>query len=876
MKIALTFYCLIAANVLFGQEIEKKIYAAKKVNELNITIDGEFDEPEWHTANWENEFTQYEPVEGAPPYQQTEFAILYDENNVYVAIKALDSSPDSISRRLSRRDEIDGDLAGVMLDTHNDKRTAFGFVVSASGVKSDFVNSNDGESQDPSWDPIWWVKTTIQENGWYAEMRIPLTQLRFDEDDEQLWGFQMLRFIFRQEELSAWQPMDREKTGFVSQFGLMNNIADIEPKNTLDIMPYVVARTERFEKEPENPFRDNGKKSGLDAGLDAKIGLTNYLTLDLTVNPDFGQVEADPSEVNLTTYETFFREKRPFFVEGKNILKYKLMFGDGDLAYDGLFYSRRIGRRPGYSPNLKEGEYAEIPEFTKILGAAKITGKTKSGWSIGVLESVTAEENAEIRGISNGRTQTVEPLTNYFVTRLQKDFNEGSTYLGGMITAVNRRIDEDHLDYMHRSAYTGGIDFVHKWNNNMWMLDAGLYFSQVNGSKEAITRTQKSYIRTFQRPDADYLTLDTTRTSLDGNGGKLTFGKMGGNLKFMAGAAWKSPGLEINDIGYAQKVDNIFQIFWLGYRIYKPFFVFRNINLNLNQWVQFDYGGNITAPGGNINGFAQFKNYWSASASVNLTGEQLSHSLLRGGPSLKIPGYKNLYFRLGSNQQKKITMGFSTRHYFSSAKNFRQIGNYNFDAGYRPLESLRIELSPGIMTEQNDLQYVTQKNHQGKTEYIFAHIDRKTLSMSLRVNYNITPDFSIQYWGQPFIATGNYKDFKRITNSKADVLNNRFELYNTDQINYDSESEIYSIDADGDNLADYSFNQPDFNVKEFLSNLVMRWEYRPGSTVYLVWSQTKKESRNTGTFDFSRDLNRLFDDTAHNIFLIKLSYRLGR
>ena len=420
----------------YSQEIVNKKYNAQKINDLNITIDGNFNENDWQNASWENQFIQYEPYEGKEPYQKTEFAILYDENNLYVAIKSFDSSPDSISLRLTRRDIYDGDMAGIMFDTYHDKRTGFSFIVSAAGVKADYVLSDDGSNEDPTWDPIWWVKTSKTDYGWNAEMRIPLSQLRFKEGEEQIWGMQVLRYIFRKDELSSWQHMDREKSGFISQFGTMEGIKDIKPKNTLDVTPYIVARAERFEKDTENPFRASGKSNGISGGLDAKIGLTNYLTMDLTINPDFGQVEADPSEVNLSTYETFFPEKRPFFIEGKSILKYSLQFGDGDLAEEGLFYSRRIGRQPQLDLELQDNEYADIPEFTSILGAAKITGKSPSGWSVGVLESVTAEESSEIKGINAGYTQAVEPLTNYFVTRIQKDFNEGNTYLGGMFTSV--------------------------------------------------------------------------------------------------------------------------------------------------------------------------------------------------------------------------------------------------------------------------------------------------------------------------------------------------------------------------------------------------------------------------------------------------------
>ncbi|MBT3384066.1 MAG: carbohydrate binding family 9 domain-containing protein [Prolixibacteraceae bacterium] len=876
MKITFVFLLLLFSSSVFAQEIEIKNYSAKKVDDLNINIDGSLNETEWQTANWENQFIQYEPNEGKEPFQQTEFAILYDENNIYVAIKSIDKSPDSISMRLTRRDVTDGDMVGIMLDTYRDKRTGFNFIVSAAGIKSDFIMSNDGANEDLTWDPIWWVKTTKTNEGWNAEMRIPLTQLRFEEGQEQLWGMQVVRYIFRKDELSTWQAMKREKAGFVSQFGTISGIKDIKPKNSLNITPYAVARTERFEKEPDNPFRNSGKSNDLDIGLDAKIGLTNFLTLDLTINPDFGQVEADPSEVNLSTYETFFEEKRPFFIEGKNILNYSLQFGDGDLAAEGLFYSRRIGRRPHYYPDLNNGEFTEVPDFTRILGAAKITGKTSNGWSIGILESVTGEENAQIKGIGDGRTQSVEPLTNYFVGRVQKDFNEGNTYLGGMFTSVNRSINDSHLDFLHKSAYTGGLDFVHKWDDRNWLVDAGLYFSQVNGSKDAITRTQESYIRIFQRPDADYVQFDENRTSLSGHGGKLTVGKVGGKFNFGHIMSWKSPGLELNDIGFAQQVDRILQVLWSNYNFYEPFSIFRKAGINASQHSVWDFGGNRTALGGNLSGNAQFTNFWTTFAGLSLSGEQRFNSGLRGGPALLVPGYK--YMRLGifSNQQKKLTMTLMGGQYFSNEQGFRSISDYNISFGYRPIKSLRIDLSPGINTYSDDLQYVTQTDYQGGTRYVMAQIDRTTVNMSVRINFNISPDLTIQYWGQPFVATGKYSEFKHITDSKADELSNRFNIYSDEQISYNSDWEAFLVDDNRDGVDDYSFSKPDFNVKEFLSNLVVRWEYRPGSTVYLVWSQNRSGYINNGSFDFSRDFESLFNEKANNIFLLKFSYRIGR
>lgn len=877
MRIAFVAVLLFATFLLSAQPIVKKNYQAKNLENAEINIDGNFNETQWQTAHWENQFIQHEPKEGRPPYQQTEFALLYDANNLYVAIRALDKNPDSISTRLSRRDEIEGDLVGIFFDSYHDLRTGFGFIVSAAGVRSDVIQSNDGESEDGTWDPIWFTKTRITEQGWNAEMKIPLTQLRFEEGEEQLWGMQVLRFIFRKEELSAWQPMKREISGFISQFGTLSGIKNIKPKNSLNVMPYVVARTERFEKELENPFRNSGKNNGYDVGLDAKIGLTNYLTLDLSINPDFGQVEADPSEVNLSTYETFFEEKRPFFIEGKNILTYKMQFGDGDLAANNLFYSRRIGRRPQYFPDLNDNEYVKTPDFTKILGAVKISGKTKNGWSVGILESVTARENAEIKSISNSRNQSVEPLSNYFVSRIQKDFNNGNTYLGGMITAVNRKIEENHLEFLHKSAYSGGIDFVHKWDNKNWLLDAGLFFSQVNGSEEAIAYTQKSYIRTFHRPNADYLNFDEKRTSLAGHGGKFTVAKVGGKFKVGSIFSWKSPGLEVNDIGYAQQVDNIMQVLWAGYRFYEPFSIFRNASLNFNQWNMFDFGGTLFSPGGNLNGHAQFKNYWNGFASFNVNGRQIVHSALRGGPSLKSPGSKNFYMGFTSNQQKKLTINFENRWMFSNEKDFEQMQNFSIGIGYRPINTLRVEISPGFSDYTDKLMYVTQLDYQNHKEYIFAKIERHTLTMSFRVNYNITPDLTIQYWGQPFVATGKYDEFKRITNSMADDLYDRFHLFQQgSEIIPHYMSGNYNLDFNADGNSDYVLENPDFNVKEFLSNLVLRWEYHPGSTLFLVWSQTRNGYDNYGDFEFSRDLENLFDVKAKNIFLLKFSYRIGR
>ncbi len=875
MKKLLVLSLMLCAINVFAK-IDKRKAFAKKTDGQEIIIDGVFNELIWKTVTWEKKFTQYRPVENEVPSQKTTFAILYDDNFIYVGIKAYDTDAESIVQRLTRRDDIDGDMVGVHFDTYGDHRTAFIFNVTAGGVKDDVIVSNDGDNADNTWDPIWWVKTKKDANGWYAEMKIPFTQLRFEKSETQEWGFQVMRLLFRSDEEILWQPMSKTINGWVSQYGKLNGIENIEPQKPLSIMPYVVARTDRFEKDADNPFRSKGRDSRFNIGIDGKVGMTNNLMLDFTINPDFGQVEADPSEVNLSTHETFFQEKRPFFIEGKNIFNFPLMFGDGDLGDEGLFYSRRIGRSPHHYPDLDDNEYIDMPDFINIIGAAKMTGKTRSGWSLGIMESMTTEEKAKIKGGEESRKEVVEPFTNYFVGRVQKDFDGANTLLGGMFTAVNRNINEDDLNFLHRSAYSGGVDFSHKWKDKSWEISVNTYFSRVAGDTAAIQNTQKSWIHNFQRPDASHLKYDPSRTELWGHGGKLVLGESAGKFRFMSAVAWKSPGLELNDIGYMRQADIIFQVLWLGYRFYEPFFIFRNAGINFNQWSEWDFGGNKLGPGGNMNSHFQLKNYWRVSFGINYNGEGQSNSMLRGGEGFIVPGSWSSWGSINTNGQKKLQFRVNFNRGRSRVKSYRKNDSYRFRVSYCPIKSLKLSLEPRISTNDSELQYVTQEDYNDGTKYVFGSIARKTISVSFRMNYNITPELSIQYWGQPFVASGEYKDFKYITDSKAEHYIDRFQLYNDNQITYNTTDEVYVIDENNDGTEDYQFDKPDFNVKEFLSNLVVRWEYRPGSTFYLVWSQNRQTSVTDGNFDFNRDMGRLFDAHPHDIFLLKFSYRLGR
>jgi len=630
---------LFLATSLFSQDetIEKKSYLTTRVNGVAPLLDGLINEEAWDQVEWGRDFVQFQPNEGEAPSQPTNFKILYDAKNLYIAVRAFDSEPEKIVQRMSRRDGFAGDWVEINIDSYFDKRTAFSFTASVSGVKSDEYISNNGDNWDSSWDPIWYLKTNIDKEGWTAEMRIPLSQLRFADKPVHTWGIQFTRRFFRNEERSTWQYIPQKAPGWVHLFGELNGIEGIKPQKQIEIQPYIVGKMEKFEKEEGNPFA-TGKSSDVSVGVDGKIGITSDITLDFTINPDFGQVEADPSQVNLSAFQVFFREQRPFFIEGKSILNFPITqsVAGGRFNSDNLFYSRRIGRNPQYYPDLADGEYADQPDNTRILGAFKLTGKNKNGFSWGVLESITEKGEAEIDFLGVRRKEVVEPFTNYFVGRVQQDINEGNTIIGGMFTATNRSIDDDQLNFLHKEAYTGGIDFKHQWKERKYSLELNGIYSQVKGSQEAILGTQTARERYFQRPDASHLSVDSTRTSLRGTGGTLKFAKNSGKLIFQTGATYRSPGLELNDLGFLISSDQVNQWSWAQYRILKPFSIFRSLRVNGNQYLHWDLGGTNTYRAINFNVHANFKNNWGFGSGSTLQGESISNANLRGGARFDI------------------------------------------------------------------------------------------------------------------------------------------------------------------------------------------------------------------------------------------------
>ncbi len=867
---------LMSFNSVIAQEssiqVEKKIYTTTSVgNNQAPVIDGKLDDAIWNSVDWGNDFIENQPDENTPPSEQTEFKIVYDAKFLYVGVRAYDKSPDSIVKRLGRRDTFDGDWVEINIDSYHDLRTAFSFTASVSGVKSDEFISNNGDNWDSSWNPIWTMKSQIDAEGWTCEMKIPLSQLRFSNDDNQVWGIQFTRRFFRNEERSVWQRKPQETPGWVSEFGELHGLKGLKPQKQLEIQPFTVTQLETYPAETGNPFRD-GNDFKFNGGLDAKIGVTNDLTLDLTVNPDFGQVEADPASIQLDGFQTFFREQRPFFVENKNIFDYRLSpsITGNTFNSDNIFHSRRIGRSPQGYPDVSDNAYVDQPQNTTILGAAKFSGKTKKGWSIGVLESITDKEYAEIDDNGQRSKELVEPLTNYFVGRLQKDFNESNTFIGGIFTATNRKL-EGNLDFLHKSAYVGGLDFKHQWKERSWYVLGDMVMSHVKGSEEAITNTQNSIRHLFNRVDASHLEVDETRTSLTGTGGNVQLGKTGNKFRFEGGFNWRSPELEFNDLGFQRTSDDIRHNYWMSYRFYKPFGIFRNLQFNYNHWSAWDFEGNHNLLQWNVNTNMQFKNNWGTGGGMNITPIRYSNSALRGGPRLRNSSSFSGWFWLNSDNRKKIRFN----PFYSFFKD-EAVNNYSISTGvtYKPTDALSISVNPRFSKNKDQLQYVQNDIEFGnEARYVNATIDQNTLSASLRLNYTINPDLTIQYYAQPFISRGRYSDFKYITNPVANNFNDRFQLYNDNQISFDSNNGVYLVDEDIDGNTDYEIGNPDFSFVQFRSNLVVRWEYIPGSEIFLVWSQGM-----TGLADPESNLfkgleSQILDQKPENIFLLKMTYR---
>jgi hypothetical protein len=865
------FLLLLFFQMSFGQlapKLERKIYTTKALGSIvPPIIDGLLIDSSWDIVDWTGDYIENLPDENTKPLEQTKFKVVYDTEFIYFGFRCYDKDPKGIVKRLSRRDGFEGDWIEINISSHNDKLTAFSFAASVSGVKSDGFISDNGKTWEGNWNPIWYLKTNIDDEGWTAEIKIPLSQLKFSDAPEQIWGLESTRRYFRTEERSVWQRIPLDAPGWVSEFGELHGLIGLSPKRQIELQPFLLSKLETYPPESGNPYKD-GNDFKINGGLDAKIGITNDLTLNMTINPDFGQVEADPAAIALDGFQIFYEERRPFFVENKNIFDY--VFADNQ---DNLFYSRRIGGNPHGIPNVSNQAFVSIPDNTTILGAAKFSGKTKSGWSIGVLESVTKNEFARILENAIEREELVEPFTNYLVTRVQKDFNNRNSYIGGIFTATNRNVDKNNLNFMHKSAYTSGIDFMHNWKNRKYYFKGNVVMSQVNGSKEAITITQRNMTHLFQRVDAQNVSVNPERTSLMGTGGKFEIGKVSvGNWRYYGSLIWRSPELELNDIGFLRQADDIKQYSFLSYETLKPFGQFRKITTKLDQFSNFDFDGNYNKMNYTVNSNAVLKNNWNAAVSAMYKPVNYSNSILQGGPRFRYSEEFVKSINITSDNRKKLKYYGSI--YDSQGKdNSFSYTEFGFGVIYQPFNALTMSLNPFFSTNKNKLQYISESRFNENSRYFTGNLVQNTLSASIRLDYNINPNLTIQYYGQPFVSKGKYNHLNKVINPLANYYADRVSVYESNQINFDETHNRYQIDEDKDGTVDYNIQNPDFSVAQFQSNLVVRWEYIPGSELFLVWSQAIKSSDSINENLFNELNSQILGSKPTNIFLIKMTYR---
>lgn len=863
-------YTLFANNTRQSPE-DDKVYNALRLSGQKLELNGLPSEGEWAESGWKSRFTARSPVDGAKPTQKTEFSILYDDTYIYVAFKLYDDEPEKIDARISRKDTWGGDAAVVYIDSYYDKQTAFMFGVTAGGVKNDGVASQNSEHADMNPDPIWDAKTAMTDYGWAVEMRIPLSELRFPDTENPVWGLQVARYIYRNEEYVLWRHISQKEAGWAANFGELHGLKNLNKNRQLQITPYVLGKYSHYPAEKGNPYAD-GNDFSANIGLNAKIGISNNMTLNVALNPDFGQVEADPSEVNLSAYESYFSEKRPFFVEGSNLIDYRISKSGQSWTRDNLFYSRRIGRKVRYSPELTDGEYAQIPDFVKIPLAVKLTGKTENGWSVGISNAMTSRTLADIQSEDRTRKEGVEPFTNYFAARVSKDINKGQTQIGGMLTSVNRNIKDEQLKFLPDNAYTGGIDAVRYFNDFKYFVSGTLVGSYISGDTTAISDLQLASTRYFQRPDAEHLDYDPARTHLSGYGAALAAGKDASEgWRFRFNVSLRSPGLELNDLGYLRSADAVYQYFWTGYKIAEPFSVFQLTDFRFKQWYATDFGGQTLESGMTFVFSSQFTNRWNLFMNYNRNGRSLSNRMLRGGPGIVLPPSQSGFLWMRSDQ---------TRPVYAAVSAFHRQGEYDYfdytqfgaEIGLHPGPRTDIKINARYSASGNELQYITELESGEQPIYLTGNISQKTFSLSINAAFSINPNLSIQYYGSPFVSNALYSDFKKITQGDADDYYERYSAYSENRMLYDAVNNVYEFSEEGENLR---FDNPDFNFRQFRSNLVLRWEYRPGSQLFLVWSQDRTESLSDGQIGIAESLADMFKTGSNDVFLVKFSYLIN-
>ena len=843
---------LLASVPLAAQSASQPVTASATAVRASgtVQIDGRDTDEVWQRAPRHSGFRQFEPKVDVDPSFQTEFRVAYDERNLYVFVRMLDPHPDSIMRALSRRDvRGPSDQIKLLIDSYNDKRSGYEFAVNPDGVKRDFAMSNDG-NEDASWNGIWDVATLVDSLGWTAEFQIPLSQLRYSRSDVNTFGFGVWRDIERYRERSSWPLWNPTRTGLSSQLGSLVGLAGITAERRMEFTPYAVTKN----VQRISPAARYVREQQVTVGGDMKIGITPNVTLDATVNPDFGQVEADPSVVNLTAFETFFSERRPFFVEGSSQYRFALnCYIVVDCSTnEGLFYSRRIGRAPAL-----RGVYGDAltPTATTIAAATKVTGRTRSGLSFGVLDALTPE----VTGTSAAAGQparVVEPLTNYAVVRAQQDLRNGDAGISLIATAVNRRTDSLVQRFMHGDAYAGGVTFRNRMGGRKYELAGMFAASHVRGNEEAIWRTQRNSVHYFQQPDGD-LAVDSTRTSLSGYSSQLKFGKYSGGItRFETSVVRTSPGFDVNDLGFLRRADVMDWSTWgaLTWREAKRFY--RWAQLNGNHWETWNTSGLRTQNAANVNGHMGLNNNWDVhlGGTVDNLTESYCDRCTRGGPALRRS--RGFYPWGGVNtDSRKFVSGGMWFNYWNTDEGETHGRSLDPYVNLRFSTRFQLNVGLGFMKDHTAAQWLGNFTEAGTLHHAFAALDQRTTNMSVRLNYTMTPDLTLEFYAQPFVSTGTFSDVRELSdNPRADRFDDRYQPYAAPA---------------GTEMA--------FKVTDLNSNSVLRWEFRPGSTMFVVWQHGRAGPPVTdGRQSWQRDFRELFDLHPDNTFLVKVAYWLSR
>ncbi len=860
-----------------------------------VTIDGKLDEAAWASATPITGFHQSVPDEAKEPTQRTEVRILYDANAIYIGARMYDSEgPAGIRKQLVRRDQLLNDNASdkiaFVLDPYHDRQTRVWFELNPLGVKGDHLNG------DASYDPVWDGATSVDSAGWTAELRIPLSQLRFGRDSVQTWGMQIWRTIARRNEQDMWAFWRNNESGGPGYFGTVTGLALAAQPRQLELMPYVVSKSSFALAQPGDPFHAN-RESSARVGGDLKYNITSNFTLDATVNPDFGQVEVDPAVVNLSDFETTFQEKRPFFVANSSAFSFGGMncFFCSNTSSLNVFYSRRIGRAPQLGGLVQSSSaFADISDASTILGAAKVTGRTAGGLQVAMLEALTNKVTA--RYVSDPTpgspvlTREAEPMTNYFVGRLRKDLRQGDTRIGMISTLTNRFMsDSAEQSRLRARAELVGTDVQHYWDKRHYSFLGQFAVSDVSGDTAAMRRTQLASAHYFQRPDRKSTSdglfdtrYDPTRTALRGYGFYGRVAKESGDWRWETAQNWRSPGFEVNDIATLSRTDYK----WMQASVMRqwttPGRFYRDAMVLVAGQQQFNYDGDRTDQQGSLFGGITFPNYISVNTFVIKHPPTIDALRTRGGVAVKSSGYNFINLSVNGDSRQRISWDFGA----DQAQDITDegwAGDGYVELIVKPAENLRISFGPSFSRSIEPKQFVTNVTDATATAFggqrnVFASLDQHSVSMNTRINATFTPQLTLELFAQPFLASGSYSDLKQyVAPRSGDAL-----IYGRDvgtlTEHRDSKGTLVSstVDPDGGGpAASFDVSNPNFNFRSLRGTAVVRYEYRPGSTLFFVWTQVRSGADAYGDFDFNRDRAALFRDRPVNVFQIKASYWLG-